>query len=97
MTSREGFARLARTYAAGRIDAMRKQGKSAIALRVGDLRDEIRELLPDAGIPESNDDVMDICQVMETRKFHNLAGVRLIGQEGPQSGAGTVYYFRIIR
>lgn len=95
MTSREGFARLTRTYAAGLVDAARMRGKSTIALRVGDLRDEIRLLLPEASIPESDNDALDICQVMETHKFQSLAGVELVDQEGPRAGAGTVYRFRI--
>lgn len=95
MSSREGFAKLTRTHAAGLVDAMRTQGKSAIALRVGDLRDEMRLLIPEAGIPESDDDTLDTCQVMETGRFHSLAGVKLIGREGPQAGADTVYRFQI--
>lgn len=97
MTKRLGFALLTRSCALGVVKAAREQGKSQVALRVGDLRGAIRLLLPAAGIPESCDDTYDICQELETDIFRSQARVKLISKDGPTKvGIDTVYRFQVL-
>lgn len=97
MTKRLGFALLTRSCAVGVVKAAREQGKSQVALRVGDLRQAIRLLLPAAGIPVSRNDAYDICQELDTDIFRSQARVKLISTDGPtKAGIDTVYRFQVV-
>ena len=76
--------------------AAREQGKSQVALRVGDLRGAIRLLLPAAGIPESDDEAYDICKALDTNIFRSQARVILISKDEPKTRIDTVYRFQVL-
>ena len=95
VSDRTGFAAIARGCATGIVEARRERDERTVTLNVGDLREGVRLHLPAVGIPDSNDDAMDMCQVLETDRFRRGARVLLIGKDGPNQGVGTVYRFRI--
>ena len=66
----------------------RKANTSMIVFRAGDVRDNLELTYRDA--------VMDVCQVLETRKLQREAGLVWQGKDGPRQGAGTCYRFRIL-
>lgn len=76
--------------------AAREQGKSQVALRVGDLREAIRLLLPAAGLPASSNDTLDICQELDTDIFRSEARVILTGKDEPETRIDTVYRFQVL-
>lgn len=97
MTVREGFAQIVRDHVVHLVEQKRTQGKTVAIFRVGALRDVVRPLLYEAGIPPSNIDSIDIGQILRTRKFRRQAYVERLQHDGSEYGNDATYYFRILR
>ena len=82
-----GDAKRIRDYATKLVDDSRHVGEIEIIIRVGDVRDDLGLVYSDAAI--------DVCQVLETRKFKTETGVEFLSKTGPRHGVNTKYRFKI--
>ena len=78
-----GDADRIRDYATRLIEKVRLEGETRITIRSGDVHDALGLTLAHA----------NVCQVLDGRKFHMQARVRLIEYRGAQSRASSNSYF----
>ncbi len=83
-----GDAKRIRNHICELVGRARLRGETTIAIRVGDIRDDLTLRYDDAAI--------DIRQVLDTAIFKDEARVEFLQKTGPNSGVGTVYRFRIL-
>ena len=84
--TRKGFADNVRRHLIGRVEEARANGESTIAFQVGAIREAL-------GTNDSND-VLDICQVLETEKAWEMAGIEVL-ERGQGRRLDSTYRFRI--
>lgn len=83
-----GDAARIRQHLLRQVNNARVAGKTETVFRAGDVRDTIGLSYSDA--------IIDICQVIETKKFQNEAGVELLAKSGPKQGINTDYRFSVV-
>ena len=83
-----GDAARIRAYAVGLVDDARGAGETGMTVRAGDVRDAL-EL-------DYRKALINICQVLGTRKLHGEAGVELVARRGPRQGLNSVFEFRLL-
>ena len=83
-----GDAARIRTYAVGLVDDARAAGETGMTVRAGDVREAL-EL-------DYRNAVINICQVLGTRKLQGEAGVELVARRGPRQGLNSVFEFRLL-
>ena len=74
-------------YCRGEVAIAREEGVAQVQFRVGDIRNALRLNYADVAL--------DICQVLDTRKFREQAHVDLLSKRGPVAGLDTVYRFLV--
>ena len=82
-----GAARI-RAYAVGLVDDARAAGETGITVRAGDVREALDLDYRNA--------VIEICQVLGTRKLQGEAGVELVARRGPSQGLNSVFEFSLV-
>ena len=83
-----GDAARIRAYAVGLVDDARAAGETGMTVRAGDVRDAL-EL-------DYRKALINICQVLGTRKLQGEAGVELVARRGPSQGLNSVFEFRLV-
>ena len=83
-----GDAARIRAYAVGLVDDARGAGDTGVTVRAGDIREAL-EL-------DYRKAVINICQVLGTRKLQGEAGVELVARRGPSQGLNSVFEFRLL-
>ena len=83
-----GDAARIRAHVVELADDARAAGETGITVRAGDVREAL-EL-------DYGHAVIDICQVLGTRKFQEKAGVELVARRGPGHGLNSVFEFRLV-
>ena len=83
-----GDAARIRAYAVGLVDDARTAGDTGVTMRAGDVRDAL-EL-------DYRKALINICQVLGTRKLQGEAGVELVARRGPSQGLNSVFEFRLV-
>ena len=83
-----GYADKVRNYTIQLVESARRQGKTKVHIRAGDVRDTL-------GIRFVSD-IYDICQVLNTKKFRMQARVEFLRKTGLAQGMNTTYEFRIL-
>ena len=83
-----GDAARIRAYAVGLVDDARGAGETGITVRAGDVREAL-EL-------DYRKALINICQVLGTRKLEGEAGVELVARRGPSQGLNSVFEFRLV-
>ena len=83
-----GDAARIRAYAVGLVDDARSAGDTGVTVRAGDVRDAL-EL-------DYRKALINICQVLGTRKLQREAGVELLARRGPSQGLNSVFEFRLL-
>ena len=83
-----GDAARIRAYAVGLVADARAAGESGITVRAGDVREAL-EL-------DYRKALINICQVLGTRKLQGEAGVELVARRGPRQGLNSVFEFRLL-
>ena len=83
-----GDAARIRAYAVGLVDDARAAGETGMTVRAGDVREAL-EL-------DYRNAVIEICQVLGTRKLQGEAGVELVARRGPSQGLNSVFEFRLV-
>ena len=78
-----GDAERVRDYATKLVEDKRGAGEKDVTLRAGDIHDALGLRLAHA----------NVCQVLDGRRFHEQAYVKLLGYEGVESRAGANSYF----
>ena len=84
----EGDAERIRNHICDLVGRARLRGETTIAIRVGDIRDDLILLYDNAAL--------DICQVLDTDIFKDEARVEYTRKIGPNQGISTIYHFRIL-
>lgn len=74
-------------YCRGQVAIAREEGEAQVRFCVGDIRNDLCLNYADAAL--------DICQVLDTRKFWEQADVNLLSKRGPVAGLDTVYRFLV--
>ena len=82
-----GDAARIRRYLVGVVEDARLAGETSVELCAGDVRDALDLRHHDA--------IIDICQVMETRKFRTVARVEFLSRIGPRQGVNTKLRFTL--
>ena len=77
-----------RAYAVGLVDDARAAGETGITVRAGDVREAL-EL-------DYRNAVIEICQVLGTRKLQGEARMELVARRGPSQGLNSVFEFRLV-
>ena len=70
------------------VDDARAAGETGITVRTGDVREAL-EL-------DYRKAVINICQVLGTRKLQGEAGVELVARRGPSQGLNSVFEFSLV-
>ena len=83
-----GDAAIIRAYAVGLVDDARAAAETGITVRAGDVREAL-EL-------DYRNAVIEICQVLGTRKLQGEARVELVARRGPSQGLNSVFEFRLV-
>ena len=83
-----GDAARIRAYAVGLVADARAAGESGVTVRAGDVREAL-EL-------DYRKALINICQVLGTRKLQGEAGVELVARRGPRQGLNSVFEFRLV-
>ena len=83
-----GDAARIRAYAVGLVDDARTAGETGVTMRAGGVRDAL-EL-------DYRKALINICQVLGTRKLQGEAGVELVARRGPSQGLNSVFEFRLV-
>ena len=83
-----GDAARIRAYAVGLVDDARTAGDTGVTVRAGGVRDAL-EL-------DYRKALINICQVLGTRKLQGEAGVELVARRGPSQGLNSVFEFRLL-
>ena len=83
-----GDAARIRAYAVGLVDDARAAGETGMTVRAGDVREAL-EL-------DYRKALINICQVLGTRKLQGEAGVELVARRGPSQGLNSVFEFRLL-
>ena len=83
-----GDAARIRAHVVGLVDDARGAGETAVIVRAGDVREAL-EL-------DYRNAVINICQVLGTRKLQGEAGVELVARRGPSQGLNSVFEFRLL-
>ena len=83
-----GDAARIRAYAVGLVDDARTAGDTGVTMRAGGVRDAL-EL-------DYRKALINICQVLGTRKLQGEAGVELVARRGPSQGLNSVFEFRLV-
>ena len=83
-----GDAARIRAYAVGLVDDARGAGDTGVTVRAGGVRDAL-EL-------DYRKALINICQVLGTRKLQGEAGVELVARRGPSQGLNSVFEFRLV-
>ena len=83
-----GDAARIRAYAVGLVDDAHGAGDTGVTVRAGGVRDAL-EL-------DNRKAVINICQVLGTRKSEGEAGVELVARRGPSQGLNSVFEFRLV-
>ena len=83
-----GDAARIRAYAVGLVDDARAAGDTGVTVRAGGVRDAL-EL-------DYRKALINICQVLGTRKLQGEAGVELVARRGPSQGLNSVFEFRLL-
>ena len=83
-----GDAARIRAYAVGLVDDARGAGDTGVTVRAGGVRDAL-EL-------DYRKALINICQVLGTRKLQGEAGVELVARRGPSQGLNSVFEFRLL-
>ena len=83
-----GDAARIRSYAVGLVADARGAGDTGVTVRAGDVRDALELAYRKA--------VINICQVLGTRKLQGEAGVELVARPGPSQGLNSVFEFRLL-
>ena len=83
-----GDAARIRAYAVGLVDDARAAGETGVTVRAGDVREALQLDYRNA--------VIEICQVLGTRKLQGEAGVELVARRGPSQGLNSVFEFRLL-
>ena len=84
---RQGFADNVRRFIIDRVEEARANGDSTIDFQVGAIREAL-------GTGDRND-VLDICQVLETQKAWEMAGIEVL-EPGQGRRLDSTYRFRIM-
>ena len=83
-----GDAARIRAYAVGLVDDARTAGDTGVTVRAGGVRYAL-EL-------DYRKALINICQVLGTRKLQGEAGVELVARRGPSQGLNSVFEFRLV-
>ena len=83
-----GDAARIRAYAVGLVDDARTAGETGVTVRAGGVREAL-EL-------DYRKALINICQVLGTRKLQGEAGVELVARRGPSQGLNSVFEFRLL-
>ena len=83
-----GDAARIRAYAVGLVDDARAAGETGITVRAGDVREAL-EL-------DYRNAVIEICQVLGTRKLQGEVRVELVARRGPSQDLNSVFEFRLL-
>ena len=83
-----GDAARIRHHVRGLVEAACLAGDTSVTLRAGEIRDALGLNYSDA--------IIDVCQVLETRKFRTENGVELVDKTGPRQGAGSIFRFSLL-
>ena len=83
-----GDAARIRAYAVGLVDDARTAGDTGVTVRAGGVREAL-EL-------DYRKALINICQVLGTRKLQGEAGVELVARRGPRQGLNSVFEFRLL-
>ena len=83
-----GDAARIRTYAVGLVADARAAGDTGITVRAGDVREAL-EL-------DYRKALINIWQVLGTRKLQGEAGVELVARRGPRQGLNSVFEFSFV-
>ena len=84
----KGDAERIRNHICDLVGRARLRGDTTVAIRVGDIRDDLTLRYGNAAI--------DICQVLDTDILKDEARVEYTRKTGPNQGVSTVYHFHIL-
>ena len=83
-----GDAARIRAYAVELVDDARTAGDTGVTVRAGGVRDALELHYRKA--------LINICQVLGTRKLQGEAGVELVARRGPSQGLNSVFEFSFV-